>query len=175
MPQIHQKSRNFIFSQWRLFKLIIIFPILMLLAGCNVASWRWLTDRGVSESLEQDGLRLTMSSPRFRYEPGETVTISVVLENTTGKPVLLKSMNTTEYAFDINIDDQLLLSSVYPELQVFERELAPGEKIEINYGYVPDSAETGGNVKAYFSYLNKGISGVSKIMSVSYGSVPIQP
>lgn len=175
MPHIHQKRRAFTVFQRDSFKIALLFLMLALLASCQVKAQdvRWLTDRGAYESFEQDGLRLTMSSPHFSYFSGETVTFSVVLENMTAKSVLLKSMTTTDYAFDIEVAGRLWLSSVYSELQVFERELAPGEKIEINYGFVPSPTERGGNITAYFSYSNNGgISGASHVMSLSYGTLP---
>jgi len=119
-----------------------------------------------------EGLRVTLSSPKRTYEIGETVTIYASVENITHETILWQSARTKhpDYVFDVNVDGTWL-SSVYPELQVDQRELKPGEKVEVTYTFLPEKQENQSiSVDAYI-YYRRGVAQDFVSINLDYGHI----
>jgi hypothetical protein len=128
-PRISHRERRYDFY-------LVLFLILICLSACAT------TDQGVSESWDIEGLRLTLSSSKLHYDVGEEVTITVKVENITDYLITWKSAKTDnpEYILDVYVDG-VVLSKLYPELQVYSREMKPGEKIVITYSFKPEKQD----------------------------------
>jgi hypothetical protein len=148
-------------SQKRLWASCLLLLFTSCLSGCM--------NRSVRESWDFDGLRLTLSSPKFHYEIGEEVTITARVENTTQETILWESAKTAnpEYVFEVFVDG-MALSSLYQELQVSSRELKPGEKIEIEYTFLPEKQESSYVFVDVNIYYDQGAR-ATKSINLEYG------
>lgn len=137
--------------------------LVLLLAGCN-------TSREYIETKEFDGMRLTMASPQGRFELGEMVVITVVLENISEQVITLERSCIPDcpYAFDIQIEE-LWLSELNPELQVEQWELGPGEKIEVSHQFLPEQKIDLLAINVYISYRN---GTRNERFLIEYGPIP---
>jgi hypothetical protein len=138
----------------------MIFVCTIVLSACNPPE---------SQSWDFVGLRLTLSSPRFRYKVGDEVTVTAVVENVTGQTIIWESAKTAnpEYVFDVNVDG-VTLSSLYPELRVYRRELNPGEKVAITYTFKPKPQPHSIFVEAHI-YSHQGMIESNRLISLNYG------
>lgn len=137
----------------------------VLLAGCFGPS-------PIKESWEFGGLKLTLSSPKSYYERGERVSIRAMVENASNQPITLRNNpKSSEYVFDVAIDDVFFLSSQFPELATHERTLAPGEKIEIEYSFTPSPSTITIKITAY-TYYDNGVARNSAPITIRYGEPP---
>jgi hypothetical protein len=144
------KTRNQLSRSPHLFSGSLLFLFFglatLLLFGCTL--------RPYSHTEEFDNLRLTISSLKSRYEVGEKVTVTIVLENVSSDTVILEPIGDNvepEYVFDIQVDGKWL-SDAKAELQITRQELKPREKIEVEYSYLPDMQRHTIPIVAYVTY-----------------------
>jgi len=151
-------------------KVCILFVVLLslvitalFLVGCSSSS-------GFRESEEFDStLRVTLSSPTYRYEVGETVTFTVVLENISGQPLrLVKPPKGPKYGFDVEVEDNWLSDHI-PELQVETQEVEPGEEIEVTFSFLPEQKAHLIAIDVYIYYHFGDYSLIQQGFSLNYG------
>ncbi|MFZ6028306.1 MAG: hypothetical protein ACOYYS_11380, partial [Chloroflexota bacterium] len=111
-----------------------------------------------------------LSSPKFQYEVGDEVTITASVENITDQTLRWQSAQTDnpEYVFDVEVEG-ILLSSLYPQLQVYSRELKPQEKVEVTYTFKPQEQKARPIFFDAYVYSPDGTGQTHRSIGVDYG------
>lgn len=159
-----------------IFILVIVLCLALIAGSCYWAMNRFACMQGrcpVSEVYEspEQGVRITLWSPKRLYTTGEQIHIVSSIENLSGQLITIESKDGAP-VFDLTYIEfesgkTITWSDAHSELANTTIELQPGEKFQVEWDIVPRTEnEYGFKV---FVWLQQGTVEASTTLLVSYG------
>jgi len=121
---------------------------LWLCTACN--PWDLWTNSPSKISEREEGLEVTFWSPKKYYDVGETIPVTITIENISKQPITLEGAGDDKPFFDAEYEtggQWVLWSEQFPEQAAHHLELMPGEKFEVAITLAPSQAR-GGSIQA---------------------------